>query len=173
MNLHKKKEPGGFTLIELLVVLLVLSIALFVVTPRFVGFVNPERNKNFMTALQNTLVYLDEKAILKKQVYLFVFDLDERMYYITLPGDEEAVPVREKYLMPVRFPANVEVAGVRSIPGEEISEGRMVVPFTPTGFMLSFEIMIREEDERLLVLQGNGINGRIELFKTNERNFQP
>jgi prepilin-type N-terminal cleavage/methylation domain-containing protein len=85
--LHKR--VSAFTLIELLVVLSILSILMFIITPRFASIVNPERAKNFVLRLQSSLQYLNEKAILEQRLYLFNFDLDERRYYFTQYGVEE------------------------------------------------------------------------------------
>lgn len=81
--LHRRRLRA-FTLIELMVILAILSILIFIVTPRFVSYVNPERTKNFVLGIQNTLNYLNEKAILEKRIYLFHFNLDERRYYFTI-----------------------------------------------------------------------------------------
>jgi prepilin-type N-terminal cleavage/methylation domain-containing protein len=84
-----RKRVSAFTLIELLVVLSILSILMFVITPRFASIVNPERAKNFVLRLQNSLQYLGEKAILEQQLYLFNIDLDERRYSFTRYGTED------------------------------------------------------------------------------------
>ena len=80
----------AFTLIELLVVLSILSILFFIITPRFVSSVNPEKTKNFTLRLQNSLIYLNDKSVLEKKIYLFTMDLDEKQYYFTV--SEEGNP---------------------------------------------------------------------------------
>jgi len=157
---------GGFTLVELLIVLVILSILFFVVTPRFVGSLNPQKTKNFALRLQNALVYLNEKAVLDGKLYLFSIDLDERMYSFSVseegnPGGE----IRDRYLKTVRFPDNLRIESVKTIPGDEVDSGKVMVPFTPVGLMFSFEIVIEEEEDRFLVIRGNHLRNTIRTVR--------
>lgn len=159
---------GAFTLIELLVVLGILSVILFLVAPNLASFVNPARTRSFARELQSRLVYASEKAVLEKRVLLFNFDLDERVYSFTLPAQEEGegeeeTLVRDRNLPATPFPENLEVLRVEVIPGDAVFGGNMVVPLTPTGMMLGFAIVMREDRERVLVLSGDSFNGKIEL----------
>jgi prepilin-type N-terminal cleavage/methylation domain-containing protein len=159
-------RPHAFTLVELLVVLVILSIALFIITPRFVSFVNPERAKNFILGLQNTLNYLGEKAILEKRIYLFHFDLDERRYYFTVSeGENPSGAVTDRYLRAGEFPQKLNVERIAVVPGDVFYDGEVAIPFTPNGILFSFEIYFLGDDETRYVLSGNSINSRIELFK--------
>jgi hypothetical protein len=62
---------------------------MFIITPRFASIVNPEKAKNFVLRLQNSLQYLGDKAVLEQRLYLFNFDLEGRRYYFTRYGVEE------------------------------------------------------------------------------------
>ncbi len=155
-----------FTLIELLVVLAILSILFFIVSPNFVASINPERTKNFVLTLQNTLDYLSDKSILEKKVYLFNFDLDERQYHFTV--SEEGNPlgkVGDKYLAPVTFPERLVVKSIKVIPGAEVFEGKVTIPFTPNGMLFSFVIVIEEKRDRYFVIAGDSISNRISVLK--------
>jgi prepilin-type N-terminal cleavage/methylation domain-containing protein len=171
-----RSRREAFTLIELLVVISILSILMFIITPRFAAIVNPERSKNFLLGLQNSLRYLNEKAILEQQVYMFNFDLDEGSYYFTVPGEEEAgfgKPDREA-LVPDRFlkseqlPLRLNVERVAVMPGEVVSTGRVSVPFTPNGLMFSFNIYFASDDGTFFLLEGNSYSGRIQLFVSRD-----
>jgi len=168
----KKRDLLSFTLIELLIVLSIISIVFFIVTPKFIGSINPRKNKSFMMKLRNTLLYLNEKAIIKKEVYLFIFDLDERSYYfrISEAGNPEGM-VRDRFLIPVKFPAGLKIAGVKVIPGGDVTEGRCIIPFTPGGMLYSFEIAAGDKSDNYLILSGNSINGRIELRTVKSDEF--
>jgi prepilin-type N-terminal cleavage/methylation domain-containing protein len=166
------KRIRGFTLVELLVVLAILSILMFIVTPRFASIVNPERTKNFILTLQNSLRYLSEKAILEQQLYLFNFDLDEGRYYFTVPledseGDAPEGEVVDRYLKPAQLPPKLKVIKVIILPGEEIDSGKLAMPFTPNGMLLSFEMHFAGVDGRSYVMTGNSYNNRIQLFVSN------
>jgi prepilin-type N-terminal cleavage/methylation domain-containing protein len=168
---HTGSSPDlpAFTLIELLVVLAILSIVFLVATPSLISFVNPARTKSFMSEVQSKLTYAGEKAILEKRVLLFNFDMDERVCYFTQlqqPGDgnePEEAGTADRNLGDIQFPDGLEVAQVQLIPGDTRYNGKVVIPFTPTGMLLSFAISVRENEDRLLVLTGNSFNGKIEL----------
>ena len=156
----------AFTLLELLVVLMIISILFFVVTPRFVSSINPQRVKNFVTTMQNTLNYLNDKAILEKKVYLFTVDIDERQYYFTVSelGNPEG-KVSDRYLTPVSFPDGLVLKSIRLIPGDEVIEGKAVVPFTPNGMLYSFIIVVEEKPDSQFLVQGNSYNNLISVLK--------
>jgi prepilin-type N-terminal cleavage/methylation domain-containing protein len=172
----KRGELTAFTLIELLVVLSILSILMFIITPRFAAIINPERAKNFVLTLQNSLRYLNEKAILEQQVYLFNFDLDEGRYYFSMVGEEDAgfgeqedeALVPDHFLKPGVLPVRLNVEKVVMIPGEGVSSGKVTVPFTPNGMMFSFEMVFVSDDGSIYLLAGNSYSGRIRLFVSQD-----
>lgn len=162
----------AFTLIELLVVISILSILMFIITPRFAAIVNPERSKNFLLGLQNSLRYLNEKAILEQQVYLFKLDLDEERYYFALLGEENVgfgeqerdARVPDRFLKSAELPVRLKIEKMVVIPGEVVSSGLVSVPFTPNGMMFSFNIYFTSDDGTFFLLEGNSYSGRIRLY---------
>ncbi|MBA7557465.1 hypothetical protein ES705_50222 [subsurface metagenome] len=156
----------AYTLLELLIVLSIISIVFFIVTPRFVSSVNPQKTRNFVLRMQNTLTYLSDRAILGKKVYLFTLDLEERRYFFTVSEEgNETGEVRDRYLVPVSFPDNLVLKSVKIIPGNEVIEGKAVIPFTPNGMLFSFEIVIEEKRDRYYLVLGNSFNNRITVLK--------
>lgn len=142
---------------------------MFIVTPRFLSFVNPQKTRHFILSLMTTLGYLNERAVMEKKVYYFNFDLDERRYYFTLPGDENtAQEISGRYFSPGTFPAKLVVVEAKTTPGESLQKGNMIVPFTPKGMLYSFEIVVEEGTGRLFLLQGSSISNRIQLFQVEE-----
>ena len=97
-------------------------------------------------------------------------DLDERRYYFTISemGNPEG-KVNDRYLLPVPFPRSLIVEEVRLIPGERVSEGKAVIPFTPTGILFSFEIVLGEGVGAAYVVSGNSLTGDIALRRRDER----
>ncbi|MCK5568112.1 MAG: prepilin-type N-terminal cleavage/methylation domain-containing protein [Spirochaetes bacterium] len=156
----------AYTLLELLIVLSIISIVFFIVTPRFVSSINPQKTRNFVLRMQNTLTYLSDRAILGKKVYLFTLDLEERRYFFTVSEEgNETGEVRDRYLVPVSFPDNLVLKSVKIIPGNEVIEGKAVIPFTPNGMLFSFEIVIEERGDRYYLVLGNSFNNRITVLK--------
>lgn len=97
-------------------------------------------------------------------------DLDERRYYFTISemGNPEG-KVNDRYLLPVPFPRSLAVEEVRLIPGERVSEGKAVIPFTPMGMLFSFEIVLGEGEGAAYVVTGNSLTGNISLRRSDER----
>jgi len=162
----KRNLSSAFTLIELMVVLSIISILLFLVTPKVIYTGNRDKAKDFARRMYNTLEYLNEKAILEKKVYIFSVDLDERRYFFTVsePDNPEG-KVKDRYLVPVSFPPGIKVNSVEIIPGGELFDGKADIVFTPRGLLFSFAVKVEESRETLLVVQGNSINSRIELLR--------
>ena len=133
---------------------------MFIITPRFAAIINPERAKNFVLTLQNSLRYLNEKAILEQQVYLFNFDLDEGRYYFSMVGEEDAgfgeqedeALVPDHFLKPGVLPVRLNVEKVVMIPGEGVS----------------FEMVFVSDDGSIYLLAGNSYSGRIRLFVSQD-----
>jgi hypothetical protein len=149
---------------------------MFIITPRFAAIINPERAKNFVLTLQHSLRYLNEKAILEQQVYLFNFDLDEGRYYFSMVeeedagfgGQEDEALVPDHFLKPGVLPVRLNVEKVVMIPGEGVSSGKVTVPFTPNGMMFSFEMVFVSDDGSIFLLAGNSYSGRIRLFVSQD-----
>jgi general secretion pathway protein H len=157
-------RPRTFTLVELLVVLVIISLIFFIVTPNFFSSINPQKTKQFVMNLQSTLEYLGEKAIVERKVYLFTFDLDEREYRFTV--SEEGNPTgetRDKYLTTQRFPSQLEVESIKTVPGGAVTEGELTVPFAPNGMLFSFEIVV---DSWILI--GDSVSGRVRAAKKSD-----
>lgn len=166
---HAPRKKHAFTLIELLVVLGILSIIMFLITPRFLTFLHPQKTRYFMLSLLTALNYLNERAVMEKKVYYFNFDLDERRYYFTVPVERDDVEeIGGGYLKSAPFPDNLSVKEVKVTPGESLKKGKIIIPFTPKGMLYSFEIVVEEGKGSALMLEGNGISNRIELFRVNE-----
>lgn len=163
---RKTRGFPSFTLLELLIVLAILSILFFIVAPRFISVSNPAKTKNFLLRLQNSLTYLSDKAILEKTVYFFNFDMDERRYFFTVSeeGNPEGI-VRDRYLASASIPQRLSVRSVRMIPGDEVREGKVMLPFTPTGMLLSFEIYFESAQEELFIVRGNNLSNRIRVLQ--------
>jgi prepilin-type N-terminal cleavage/methylation domain-containing protein len=168
------KTRSGFTLIELLVVLALLSILAFIISPKLLSRVKPEKTKHFLLTIQHKLEYLNETTVLKRQFVLFNFDLDEKRYYFTTSEEGGGTGgTGDRYLAGESFPDHLEVTRVRLTPGDTVYSGNVVIPFTPAGMMQSFMIYVREEGERELVLSGDSITNIIELLRLADEELSP
>ena len=159
-----KRRFLAFTLIEVLVVISILSILLFVSMPAFVSFFKPKKSEYFISKLADTLGYLNEASILKKKLYLFIFDRDKRVYYfeVSESGNKEG-RVNDRYLKKVSFPDGIEVKKMYIYPGGEVFTGRLIVPFSPRGFIYTFKIDFLINKRRRAVLTGDMLSQKIKV----------
>jgi len=161
----------AFTFIELLIVLSIISILAFLTAPKMVTIIKPKRVESFAYRLRDTLEYLNESAILKRKVYLFIFDLNKKSYYFRVSeiGNLEG-KVKDRYLKKIDFPKYLDIKKIEMYPGGEIREGRMVIPFTPKGIYYSFLINL-SDGKRDFIIKGNVINSYIELTQHKQELF--
>jgi type II secretory pathway pseudopilin PulG len=160
----------AFTLIELLVILVILATIFYIASPSFFSSIKPQKTRNFVMNLQSTLEYLDDKSILEKKIFLFTFDIDERVYHFTVSeeGNPEGL-VKDKYLNPVKFPEGLTVKSIRTIPGGTVFDGEITVPFTPNGMLFSFEIMVEEKPDQWFVIVGDSLSNRIQVLRKSDQ----
>jgi hypothetical protein len=93
-------------------------------------------------------------------------DIDEREYYFTVSElDNPEGEVRDRYLTPVSFPDGLVLKSMKLIPGDEVIEGKAVLPFTPNGMLYSFIMIVEDNPGRQYLLQGNHYNNLISVLK--------
>src|SRR4029453_9819239 len=83
------RRQGGFTLIEIGLVLLIISVIVALVVPRFRDQSQAELISQ-TRRLATTFRFLQQEAILNGRVYRLNFDLDQQRYFVTSVEASEA-----------------------------------------------------------------------------------
>src|SRR5262245_43251673 len=106
----------GFTLIEIGLVLLIISVIVALVVPRF----RDQSQAELMAQARRmaiTFRFLQEQAVLNGRVYRLNFDLDQQRYFVT--SDEEGVDLGGAFTTEsgtltkdVALPASMQIAAV-------------------------------------------------------------
>lgn len=138
-NERGRRRDAGFTLIELGLVLLIISVTLVLVVPRFRDRSHAELISQ-TRKLAATFRYLQQEAILNGRVYRLSFDLDQQRYFVTAAeaDDPEAVFTEESggLAQDVALPSTVQISDVHlPLTGGKIYEGIGWVQFYPDGYV--------------------------------------
>ncbi len=130
---------GGFTLIEIGLVLLIISVVLMLVVPRFrdqshVELISQARK------LAATFRFLQHEAILNGRVYRLNFDLDQQRYFVTsAEADDESADFQPEsgiLARDVALPATLQIADVNvPLVSGKLYEGVAFTHFYPDGYV--------------------------------------
>lgn len=140
----------GFTLIELIVVIFIISLMLSISFP-YIGFRENGKAKSEAVLLASVLRYLSDSAVSLKETYPVKFDLNQKT--VSYKGPEGVKKERINNLSSI----SLQTRGT-------VSDGEVIVFYTPTGASESFAINLRDEDYSLEV-SSNSLSGRIRITK--------
>jgi prepilin-type N-terminal cleavage/methylation domain-containing protein len=162
-----RTRPGGsagFTLIELGVVLLIISVVIALVIPRFRDQSHTELVSQ-TRKLATTFRFLQQEAILNGRVYRLNFDLDQQRYFVTSAeeGDELGAYQQEHGILArdVALPANIQIADV-DVPliGGKLYEGVAFAQFYPDGYVDPTVVHLDNGQEVYTLYVPDGLTGR-------------
>jgi prepilin-type N-terminal cleavage/methylation domain-containing protein len=155
MKIHNRaygSNSRGFTLIELMVVMLLISIILAVVIPRFDSAPFQDPGKKLSRWMINAVRHLRATAIQKQKIQTLVVDLSEQRMWIIHEemSEEEQSAAAEKAFT---LDDSMRIVNAQYPDQERISTGTIEVRFYPAGYsdqvLLHFE---SEDAERLSYL---------------------
>ena len=134
------RAQAGFTLIEIGLVLLIISVVLTLVVPRFRDQSHAELISQ-ARKLAATFRFLQQEAILNGRVYRLNFDLDQQRYFVTsAEADDEAADFQHEsggiLARDVTLPANLQIADINVplVSGKQY-EGVAFTHFYPDGYV--------------------------------------
>jgi len=87
---HRVSRQQGFTLIELILVLVIVALGFGVFTVRF-GILDTWREKNALQKLTETIVLLNNQAVMDQAFYRMEFDLEENSWRVGVMRPEDMV----------------------------------------------------------------------------------
>jgi general secretion pathway protein H len=159
-------SQGGFTLIELGLVILIISVIIALVVPKFrdqshVELVSQTRK------LATIFRFLQQEAVLNGRVYRLNFDLDQQRYFITSADadDETGGNFQQEHGgvigKNVTLPASLQIADV-DVPfiGGKLYEGVAFTHFYPDGSVEPTVVHLDNGQEAYTLYVPNGLTGR-------------
>lgn len=128
-----KTSRSGFTLIELMVVMLLISIILAVVVPRFDGGPLQDPEKKLSRWMINMVRDLRATAIQKQSIRALVVDLSDQRMWVIHEGmsEEEAAAAAEKGF---KIDDSMRIVNVQYPDREPIAIGTTEIRFYPAGY---------------------------------------
>jgi general secretion pathway protein H len=160
-----QRGQEGFTLIELGLVLLIISVIVALVVPRFRDQSHAELIAQ-TRKLATTFRFLQQEAILNGRVYRLNFDLDQQRYFVTSADADEGVGgnfQQESGVVGKNFalPASMQIADV-DVPflGGKMYEGIAFTHFYPDGYVDPTAVHLDNGQEVYTLYVENGLTGR-------------
>jgi len=136
----------GFTLMELIVVIFIVSLMLMVSFPYFT-ISEGGKLKSEAALLASVLRYLNDSAVSAKETYGIKIELRQKTVSYKGPDGEKVERIDD-------------LSSVSLQSRGTVSDGEVIVFFTPTGASESFTIHLRGEDSAIAV-SSNSLSGRI------------
>jgi general secretion pathway protein H len=163
--LARTPTQAGFTLIEIGLVLLIISIVVALVVPRFRDQSHAELISQ-ARKLATTFRFLQQEAILNGRVYRLNFDLDQQRYFVTSaevtaePGGfsrETGILARD-----VTLPSGLQISDV-DIPmvTGKVYEGVAFTHFFPDGYVDSTVVHLGNGMEEYTLYVPQPLTGRV------------
>lgn len=160
----RASAAAGFTLIEIGLVLLIISVVVALVVPRFRDQSHAELISQ-TRKLATTFRFLQQEAILNGRVYRLNFDLDQQRYFITSAeeGDDFENFTKESGTLArdVALPASLQIADV-DVPmvTGKLYEGVAFTHFYPDGYVDPTVVHLDNGQQVYTLYVPDGLTGR-------------
>jgi type II secretion system protein H len=159
----RPRASAGFTLIELGLVLLIISVIVALVVPRFRDQSHAELISQ-TRKLATTFRFLQHEAILNGRVYRLNIDLDQQRYFVTTAeeGDELNFAQASGILgRNVALPASLQIADV-DVPmvTGKVYEGVAFTHFYPDGYVDPTVVHLDNGQQAYTLYVPDGLTGR-------------
>jgi type II secretory pathway pseudopilin PulG len=158
-----RRTQGGFTLIELGLVLLIISVVVAVIVPRFRDQSHAEMLAH-TRKLATVFRFLQQEAILQGRVYRLTFDLDQQRYSVSSAeqGNDAGFHAETGvFSRPVALPASLQIADV-DVPmiSGKLYEGVTFTQFYPDGYVEPTVVHFDNGQEVYTLYIPDGLTGR-------------
>ncbi len=161
MDRVRLRQKAGFTLIELVIVMVVISIALAIVLPRFTSL-NSQNLKSDAEKVSALVRYLHEAAESRKLFYRLSFDTEKGT--VTVERSKDSIKYSRETEASVRgfsLASGVEILDIQAPGLGSVASGRIEVLFAPVGSS-PFTLHLGGSDN-VLTVSFNPYNGRVSV----------
>jgi prepilin-type N-terminal cleavage/methylation domain-containing protein len=153
-------EEAGFTLVELLIVMALLGLFATIIGPYLAV------EDDVSTAARQLVRLLDELQIQSADTQLLWrvrFDLDRRMYWVTMvDAGEERQPVESaRWAHPFLLPGRVRFQHISTMRDRQTTTGRAMVQVFPDKRQEPFSIYLLDEAGNFMAVTAHPLTGQI------------
>ena len=162
------KWMRAFTLIELTVVLLIISLSLAVVCPRFTaGSDQLSLLRSSVNRIASVAEYASQQAACTRFMYFLNLDTQEGTYWVTSQKpDGQKVPVTDALSLKGQLPDGVKFADVKIQGMNTHSQGILVIRLSPQGWADPAEIILTCSTGETMSIMIDELSGQIETCMT-------
>jgi prepilin-type N-terminal cleavage/methylation domain-containing protein len=151
----RSPAPNGFTLLELSLVLFIIGLLVTVVVPRL-GDLSGTRLESSARRLAALVRYLNGEAAFSSQLYRLNYDLDKRIYWVSVLAASrdatEFIPDDSPLARPVQLPPSITFVDVHVPSAGRVSTGQVYTHFYPQGYTDPTVIHLRDQHSRIMTV---------------------
>lgn len=144
---------AGFTFLELIIVIFIVSLVLALSLPSFTGM-GESRIKSDSKRIASIIRYLNDSAISAKDTLQMKFNFKDRSLNYTGPEGEKSESFDS-------------LSGVELQSRGMVSEGEVIIFFSPMGALENFTVHLRDDGSTMAVAL-NSVNGRVKIIQNEE-----
>ena len=145
----------GFTLLELSLVLFIIGLLVVVTVPRFVDL-GETRLESSARRLASLVRYLNGEAAFSSQLYRLNYDLDKRVYWVSVLAANQNAPEfiadTSSLARPVQLPSGIIFVDVHVPSVGRVSTGQVYTHFYPQGYTDPTVIHLRDQHSRVVTI---------------------
>ncbi len=147
------RKENGFTLIELIIVIFIISLTTALVMPNFW-----DKSGRALTSeakrLANTMRYIYDEAIGKKQTYILKIDLNADAWSFESESESRSFRIKETVMF-----RDIIIPSLG-----EVSAGEVLLKFGPMGPEEPITLHLMQDDHEYTVMF-NPLNGRVKMYE--------
>jgi len=167
-------RSAGYTLVELAMVLVILSVVIFVVTPKLGDFfLSQVRLETSARKISSAVKYAHKEAIVTGTWKVLSFDLTEGVCRVDdaphavrggEPPGEDAVGAQEPVQdIQVKLSGDIYIRDVMLGANEKVTSGRVDIEFSPKGYCRKWILHLGNEKEEILTLSFEPLSGLVSI----------
>lgn len=160
---HRSSIRRGITTIELIVVIAVIGFLFTITAVSLKNFLAPTSHDSAL-AIQSTLKFGYNNALLNNKTVVFVFNIEKQEYYlIRMERDDEGL--REEALSKIKkMPFNNKILTAVDFSGRKIQEGLIKIPYSHDGTSIDFTLLIGELEDTKKSIQIFRYGGKVRIL---------
>ena len=151
----RSRAPNGFTLLELSLVLFIIGLLVTVIVPRL-GDLSGTRLESSARRLAALVRYLNGEAAFSSQLYRLNYDLDKRLYWVSVLAASrdatEFIPDDSPLARPVQLPPSITFVDVHVPSAGRVRTGQVYTHFYPQGYTDPTVIHLRDQHSRIVTV---------------------
>ncbi len=159
------RASNGFTLVELTVVLVILSICVLLVLPKFTT-TGDSGLRSSARSLSAAIRYLEDRAVATKTAYRMKINIgssDVSILKVMPDGDEQ--PADDAVASGNLLADGIIVSDVVTSRLGKVSDGEVRIDFGPLGLDEFFTIHLRSSKDRFYTVQAYPRSGKVRVFE--------